>query len=321
MKAIKTLVTYVFLFLNIVILAAQDSGDGLTGYYYENYSINDSTDAISFDNLTLSFTRVDTTIDFWNGNKYYAMQPVSGWPNRYSINWVGYIYISEAGEYGFGTISDDGSQIYIDSVLIVDNSEAQWYDWEDNISEGGPGDTLSTSFPPLELEAGYHSISVSFYENASYDGIELWWLKPCAGTSDIPYYGENFHAIPPTYNPETNWEIVPKSVLFTEPVATSLNDKNIDSDIIPSSIELLQNFPNPFNPRTVIRYKLLNSVEIEISIYNILGQKVKNLISGVQTAGTYRVNWDAENLTGGVYFCRLTTSTGEFRARKLILIK
>ena len=45
-------------------------------------------------------------------------------------------------------------------------------------------------------------------------GIELWWLLPDAGPSDIPYYGQTFHGINPTYNPNTNWDVVPATSLF-----------------------------------------------------------------------------------------------------------
>lgn len=97
--------------------------------------------------------------------------------------------------------------------MIVDNGESQWYDWEDNISEG---DTSNTSFPPLFLKKGFHNITIKFAEYGVYDGIEVWWIKPTAiDSSDIPWYGQNFHATPPTFNPNTNWEILPKSVLFT----------------------------------------------------------------------------------------------------------
>ena len=129
-------------------------GDGLTGDYYQDYMI-DTSGAITFTNLTMSFSRTDTIIDYWDRSAIYSWQPVPGWPNYYSVNWEGYIYIKETGVYGFGTISDDGSQIFIDDSMIVNNGETQWYDWEDNISEG---DTSNTPFPPLVLDSGFHKI-------------------------------------------------------------------------------------------------------------------------------------------------------------------
>jgi hypothetical protein len=80
----------------------------------------------------------------------------------------------------------------------------------------GEADTSNTPFDPLILERGYHKINVAFYENATYDGIELWWITPSEiDSSDIPWYGDNFHGTPPTFNPNTNWELIPKRVLYT----------------------------------------------------------------------------------------------------------
>lgn len=162
-----------------------------------------------------AFSRVDPNIDYWDGGQYYRWEPVTGWSDNYSVKWEGYIYISQPGNYGLGTMSDDGSQVWIDGNLVVNNSEVQWYDWEDNISEG---DLSGESFPPLYLSEGFHEISVTFYEQLSLDGIELWWLPPDQGVSDIPYYGTTFHGIPPTLNPNTNWEIIPQDVLFTSKI-------------------------------------------------------------------------------------------------------
>jgi hypothetical protein len=310
--------------LNISEVTAQiQPGDGLTGYYYQNY---DTTGGIiNFDGLTLSFSRIDSSFDIWNGDRYYRWEPVVGYGDHYSVHWVGYIYISITGQYGFGTISDDGSQIFIDSVLIVDNFETQWYDWEDNISEGDAGDTLTTSFPPLILESGFHSIDVRFYEDAHYDGIELWWLKPGVDSSDIPYYGTNFHGTAPTYNPNTNWEIVPKSVLFTD-IDTTTVIKHYNENHIPNIIQLYQNYPNPFNPQTTISYTVGAIHEsplqyVDLSIYNILGQKICTLVSGKQQAGKHQITWDATNYPGGVYFYQLSTGNGYKQTKKLILLK
>ena len=193
--------------------SGQKLQNGLIGDYYQGYKI-DTLDHIIFDGLTKSFSRVDTVIDFWNGSQYYSWQPVAGWGNNYGVEWNGYIFIEEAGKYGFGTISDDGSQIFLNDSLIVDNGESQWYDWEDNISEG---DTSNTPFSPLILTSGYHKISVRFFENASYDGIEMWWIKPSEiDSSDIPYYGKNFHQGGISFNANTNWSLVPAKVLFTD---------------------------------------------------------------------------------------------------------
>lgn len=190
------------------------TGDGLLGDYYRGWSLSPSG-LIDFTGQSLAFSRVDPMLDLWNGSQWYRHEPIAGRGDDYGIQWNGWIFIEQAGIYGFGTISDDGSQVFIDGNLVVDNSQGQWYDWEDNLSEGHDPAQV---FQPLELSAGVHSIRVSFYEGPHYDGIELWWLRPGRGTSVIPYTGTNFHDIPPAFNPATNWELVPQAVLYSQPV-------------------------------------------------------------------------------------------------------
>jgi len=293
-------------------------GDGLTGHYYQGYAIADSPKIINFTNLTEAFTRTDTVIDFWNGSQYYSYQPVPGYANYYSVEWKGYIYIGQTGQYGFGTISDDGSQLFIDSVLVVDNWETQWYDWEDNLGES---DSSGAPYTPLILDSGFHEISVRFYENASYDGIEVWWLTAGFDTSDIPYYGTHFHGTPPTFNANTNWEIIPKRVLYTYPDTTTVIESFFDKNQIPDSPYLRQNYPNPFNPVTVISWQLAVSSQVKVTVYSTSGQKIETLVSARQNPGHHQVRWDASGLASGVYYYKLETSTGFSQTKKLVLIK
>jgi hypothetical protein len=83
---------------------------------------------------------------------------------------------------------------------------------------------------------------------------------------------------------------------------------------------LEQNYPNPFNSQTMINYRLPVDSAVDVTIYNILGQKVITLLSGNQKAGDYKVAWDASNLSSGVYTCRLQADN-YFITRKMLLFK
>ena len=86
------------------------------------------------------------------------------------------------------------------------------------------------------------------------------------------------------------------------------------------AFKLYANYPNPFNPTTTITYELPATTYIDLSIYNILGQKMVTLISGIQTAGYHLIEWDASQLSGGTYFIKL--DAGEFtQIRKSVLLK
>jgi len=83
---------------------------------------------------------------------------------------------------------------------------------------------------------------------------------------------------------------------------------------------LAQNYPNPFNPSTQINYGLKKSGNVEISVYNILGNKIATLFDGFKSAGKHTALLNASNLSSGVYFYKIVT--GEFvQTRKMILEK
>jgi hypothetical protein len=89
---------------------------------------------------------------------------------------------------------------------------------------------------------------------------------------------------------------------------------------IPKEYKLSQNYPNPFNPVTKINYALPNSGFVTLKVYDMLGREVVKLISENKVAGNYSVDFNASNLTSGVYFYRLEVN-GFIDTKKMLLIK
>lgn len=88
-----------------------------------------------------------------------------------------------------------------------------------------------------------------------------------------------------------------------------------------SNLTLFQNFPNPFNTKTKIKYQLSNTKSIDLSIYTILGEKIIILFSGEQQAGIYEFEWDASGYASGIYLYRIKYQDDIFLTKKLLLLK
>jgi len=148
----------------------------------------------------------------------------------------------------------------------------------------------------------YHGINATYYTNldtvirkinSAFDGpvdtisfatrLMLRGIRPL---EDIPYLRANPNAVP-----------------FMIP------ERDIVRAEIPDDFRLYQNFPNPFNPTTTIRFELPQDAVVTLKIYNLLGQEVASLISQEEfDSGTNEIEFDASSLSSGVYFYRMTAS-------------
>ncbi|MBI9073464.1 MAG: M20/M25/M40 family metallo-hydrolase [Melioribacteraceae bacterium] len=97
--------------------------------------------------------------------------------------------------------------------------------------------------------------------------------------------------------------------------ATFVNEDNFVADYF-----LKQNYPNPFNPTTTISYLVRERSNVNIEVYNIMGQKIKDLVNQEMKSGTYEVEFDATNLPSGVYFYNLIAKDYK-QTNKMLLIK
>jgi flagellar hook assembly protein FlgD len=94
---------------------------------------------------------------------------------------------------------------------------------------------------------------------------------------------------------------------------------------VPGEFSLDQNFPNPFNPSTQIRFMIPHEGQVKLSVFDLLGQEIRVLLHGSLRAGPHALAWDGRDASGeaapsGVYFYRLTHEDRQI-TRKLLLLR
>ncbi len=127
------------------------------------------------------------------------------------------------------------------------------------------------------------------------------------GPDSLIYLGE--------ITPDEDGDGIPDPTIF---ITTRVEE--IFTDVIPQNYILNQNYPNPFNPETTISFGIPESGKVNLSIYDILGRKVAELVNENLPAGNYNHRFNAANFASGVYFYRITVN--DFSAvKKLVLMK
>ena len=114
--------------------------------------------------------------------------------------------------------------------------------------------------------------------------------------------------------------IVPQALTVSGPAGVDQTDPSVPRDAY-----LAQNFPNPFNPETSIEYHVARSGHVKLTVHTLLGDVAAVLVNEHETAGMYKVVWNAASLTSGVYFVRMEAATNDGRpftaTRKVVLMK
>jgi hypothetical protein len=137
----------------------------------------------------------------------------------------------------------------------------------------------------------------------SYGDYDLYGFDVSTGAILLTDNSKNYRYQPIVANHKL-YVTTNSSVVAFENEGSAVED---DANPEENSYLLLQNFPNPFNPSTIIEFSLPRRADVSLTVYNLLGQKVAKLTEGIYGAGTHRIEWHTRNLSSGVYFCRLET--------------
>jgi hypothetical protein len=109
--------------------------------------------------------------------------------------------------------------------------------------------------------------------------------------------------------------LVPGAIFYGVTSGISESDQ-----ILPTEISLSQNYPNPFNASTIIKFALPEESHVELTVYNLLGQKAATIVKGLRPTGNHAITWDGSDYPSGIYFARLDAG-GSSRSIKMVLLK
>jgi len=166
-----------------------------------------------------------------------------------------------------------------------------------------------------------------FIMNSDYDAVTAGGYDDdnCGISADVLFYawtrlrpGYTFLENPAEFTLYVNPGLVRDGDVFEfTPIWTGVEHEDLS---LPKDFSLRQNYPNPFNPVTTIQYSVPILGQVELIIYNILGQRIAKLVDRMHKPGVYYVKWDGSQYASGVYFCRF--QAGEYvETKKMVLLR
>ncbi len=178
-----------------------------------------------------------------------------------------------------------------------------------NFSSSSKTVTMDLSTTNLKFTNGFQQ-GITYWVNNLYSDTSYQVLGSDLANFivTLPGYGSGIFTI------STSEEVVSLPPI---PPIVSVNEEN---QIQPKEYLLYQNYPNPFNPSTKIRFAILNSGIVKLKVFDILGREVKILVNNELASGLHEVEFDASNLSSGIYFYRI--ESGSFsQTKKMILLR
>ncbi len=175
--------------------------------------------------------------------------------------------------------------------------------------------------PTARFRSVVDSNSVTFSDKSSGEIRWVWDFGDSTSSHEknpIHEYSQNgnYRVMLSVYNEIDSWDTVSQVIEISD-IATAIES---EKTVIPEKFSLSQNYPNPFNPVTNIRYNLASNTQVELTVYNIIGEKVSTLVHIYQKAGSYTVKFDGTSLPSGIYFYKLNFDRKSL-IKKMTLIK
>ena len=211
-------------------------------------------------------------------------------------------------------IREDSNRIYL--LDNIDSTEFVLFDFNTDIGESwelpaGYGCSFGTKITLTGREDTITTTAGTFLNCYHFEhqplcvdaGIHDTWFAE--GIGKVRYTADNFAGM--LHNDLVSYSIV-----------TSFDQEK--DEFMAGSFHLAQNYPNPFNSTTIVSYSIPEDGLVDLSVYNLLGEKIITLVNYSQSSGNHEVAFNAENFSSGIYLCKLVYGNGS-KIIKMILLR
>jgi photosystem II stability/assembly factor-like uncharacterized protein len=193
-------------------------------------------------------------------------------------------------------------------IFKSSNSGTSWSDVSGNLPDS-PTNDVQVYYPGIATSVLLAAMDVGVFMTTNY-GVS--WTEMAEGLPNTVAIHLDYHTATNKLRVGTHGRGVWETTIPTG-VINYTNG-------FPSQYYLLQNYPNPFNPLTTIKYALKENSTVRLSVYDILGREIKQLVNETQKAGTYTIQFNAEGLSSGIYLYKIQTENYS-ETKRMILTK
>ncbi len=266
--------------------------------FLSNGSVSGAAQMLNIDTTLAQATDFDLFVHDISGNIYLAAIELQSGQKQVKL----YGYTAQAAPLFSGVVVSDQPGDYKDIALAGDVSDAMIITWSATTSGATRGRLQLMRSDGIAL--GSNQMITSSAANRQE-------ATPVAAMIGGFYYC----AWADSRNAGAGYDIYLNSFQYT---STDADDDG--GEILPREFALEQNFPNPFNPETMISFSIQKPATVTLTVFNALGQRVTTLVDQALPAGRYDAAWDARNAPSGVYFYRLTVDAAAI-TKKMALVR
>ena len=270
---------------------------------------------------------------FWMTGSYYPPSYYGGVLSSSDISALA-AYLDAGGNLLLGSYTSASHLHATDSAFMANYLHAHFVGTRGGWRMRGLDGTAVGNGYKYITTPGSFTENIELIEPINGGESEFYVIGSTSSHCGVTYHGDYrtvFITMEPEFFSDEGTDYMPKDTLimrsldfFFRGSATAVDDRT--DDLLPNGFALEQNYPNPFNPTTTISYSLAAGRQMtNLSVFNVLGQKVVTLVNEIQGPGDYTVNWNGTSTSGtrvssGIYFYRLTHGE-DIRTKKMVLLK